>query len=219
MVVSCEQVWQEISNFLEGEVSPELRAAMEAHFRECRHCTAVLDGTRNVVHLYADDRLVELPPGFSTRWQRKLAESMPPPRGTAYGWLIAVAALALVSGSYAVARFQSPATPLRSEHAEPGTGVPPEMMVEVTTDGKTFHAPGCKYLHQHDGEGNSERTMTAAEAIREGYVPCVRCLRRYLNGPSASLTIPRNHEKNVRKYSEAASPGGEASPPGAAQGD
>ena len=70
MVVNCEQVWQEISNYLEGEVNPELRAAMEAHFRECRHCTAVLDGTRNVVHLYADDRLLELPAGF----QRALAE-------------------------------------------------------------------------------------------------------------------------------------------------
>ena len=73
MVVNCEQVWREISNYLEGEVSPELRAAMEAHFRECKHCTAVLDGTRNVVHLYADDRLLELPAGFSARWQRKLA--------------------------------------------------------------------------------------------------------------------------------------------------
>ena len=32
MVVSCEQVWQEISNYLDGDVSPELRAAMEEHF-------------------------------------------------------------------------------------------------------------------------------------------------------------------------------------------
>ena len=58
MVVNCEQVWQEISNYLEGEVSPELRAAMEAHFHECKRCTAVLDGTRNVIHLYGDDRLL-----------------------------------------------------------------------------------------------------------------------------------------------------------------
>lgn len=183
MVVSCEQVWQEISNYLEGEVSPELRAAMEAHFRECRHCTAILDGTKNIVHLYADDRLVELPAGFSAAWQRKLAESMPPSRGTAFGWLIAVAALALVSGSFALARLESPSvTALRSYQAEPGVGVPPEMMVEIAADGKTFHVPGCKYLHKHEHEGEGEvRLVAAAEAIREGYVPCVRCLRQYLN--------------------------------------
>jgi hypothetical protein len=185
MVVNCEQVWQEISNYFEGEVSSELRAAMEAHFRECRHCTAVLDGTRNVVHLYADDRLVELPAGFSARWQRKLAELMPPTRGIAYGWLVAVAALALVSGSFALARFDSSSLPaLRSYHADPGTSVPPEMMVEIAGDGKTFHVPGCKYLHQHEREGEGKdgvRLVAAAEAIREGYVPCVRCLRQHLN--------------------------------------
>src|SRR5450755_539273 len=182
MVVNCEHVWQEISNYLESEVSPELRAALEAHFRECRHCTAVLDGTRNVVHLYADDRLVELPAGFSTRWQRKLIESMPPSRGSAYGWLIAVAALALFSGSFVLARFESSPIAVRSHLAEPGVGVPPEMMVEIAADGKTFHVPGCKYLHQHEHQGEGEvRLVAAAEAIREGYVPCVRCLRQYLN--------------------------------------
>ena len=183
MVVSCEQVWQEISNYVDGEVSPELKAAMEAHIRECKHCTAILDGTKNIVHLYADDRLVALPAGFSARWQRKLAESMPGPQGTAYGWLIAVAALALVSGSFALARFDSsPPVALRSYHSEPGVGVPPEMMVEIASDGKTFHVRGCKYLHQHEHQGEGEvRLVAAAEAIREGYVPCVRCLRQYLN--------------------------------------
>ena len=180
MVVNCEQVWQEISNYLEGEVSPELRAAMETHIRQCRHCTAVLDGTRNVVHLYADDRLLELPAGFSAGWQRRLAESMPGPRGTAFRWLIAVAALALVSGSFALARFDSAPTALRSYHSEPGSGVPPQMMVEIAADGKTFHVPGCKYLHQHESAGEV-RLVAASEAIREGYVPCVRCLRQYLN--------------------------------------
>jgi hypothetical protein len=187
MVVSCEHVWQEISNYLDGEVNPELRAAMEAHFHECKHCTAVLDGTKNVVHLYADDRLVQLPPGFSAGWQKKLAESMPPQRGTAYGWLIAVAALALVSGSFALARLDSPLSAVRNYMSEQGVGVPPGMMVEIASGGKTFHVPGCKYLHKHqhqeDGrEAEGEvRLVAAAEAIREGYVPCVRCLRQYLN--------------------------------------
>ena len=181
MVVNCEHVWQEISNYLEGEVNPELRAAMEAHFRECRHCTAVLDGTRNVMHLYADDRAIELPAGFTARWQNRLAESMPSPRGTAYGWLVAVAAVALISGSFALARLDSSSPfalallpwPTRDRRSARNDG-------EVAADGKTFHVPGCRYLHKHERTKNV-RLIAASEAIREGYVPCVRCLRQYLN--------------------------------------
>ena len=96
-----------------------------------------------------------------------------------------MAALALVSGSFALARFDSPGVAtLRSYHAEPGVGVPAEMMVEIAADGKTFHVPGCKYLHQHEHEGGGRdevRLVAASEAIRQGYVPCVRCLRQYLN--------------------------------------
>ena len=180
MVVNCEHVWQEISNYLEGDISPDLRAAMEAHFRECRHCTAVLDGTRNIVHLYADERLIELPPGFSARWQSKLVELMPRPRGTMYGWMLAAAAVALISGSFALAKLDAGSgSAMRSYMAEPGTGVPAGMMVEVSDDGKTFHVPGCRFLHKH--ENSSVRLIAAADAIRAGYVPCVRCLRQYLN--------------------------------------
>jgi len=33
--ISCLEVWREISNFLDGEVDPEMRARMEAHFKVC----------------------------------------------------------------------------------------------------------------------------------------------------------------------------------------
>ena len=180
MVVNCEQVWQEISNYLEDEVNPELRAAMEMHFHECKRCTAVLDGTRNVMQLYADERSIELPQGFTARWQSRLLEYSPRPRGTAYGWLLAAAAVALVSGSFALTTLgpQSLST-LRSYHAQPGNNVPAGMMVVIATDGKIFHVPGCRYLHKH--ENVSVRLLAASEAIREGYVPCIRCLREYLN--------------------------------------
>jgi Putative zinc-finger len=48
--ISCERVWREISNYLEGETSTELRALMEEHFKGCKHCTAAgWDSQRNPV--------------------------------------------------------------------------------------------------------------------------------------------------------------------------
>src|SRR5215472_3391638 len=104
MVVNCEHVWREVSNYVDGEVDPELRAAMEAHFKECKHCTAVLDGTRNVVKLYGDDRMFELPAGFSQRLQSRLARetSRPSAWTSRYFWSFAVAALALIVGGLAL---------------------------------------------------------------------------------------------------------------------
>jgi hypothetical protein len=73
--ISCLEVWREISNYIDNEVDPELRARMEAHFKVCAHCTAILDGTRNVVKLVADGVEFDLPEGFSKRLHNRIKES------------------------------------------------------------------------------------------------------------------------------------------------
>ena len=70
--ISCVEVWQEISNYIEGMIDPELRARMEAHFKTCKHCAAIHDGARNVVHLIGDGEAFEVPAGFSHRLYSKL---------------------------------------------------------------------------------------------------------------------------------------------------
>lgn len=70
--ISCVEVWREISNYLDGDVSAELRERMQAHFQVCKHCTAVLDGTRNVVGLVGDGRIFQTPKGFSERLYEKI---------------------------------------------------------------------------------------------------------------------------------------------------
>jgi hypothetical protein len=65
--ISCREVWREISDFIEGSVDPELRARMEAHFAVCKTCTAILDGTENVVKLIGDGETFDVPAGFSER--------------------------------------------------------------------------------------------------------------------------------------------------------
>jgi hypothetical protein len=63
----CREVIREISNFIDGETGEQLRASMEAHLEGCAHCTAILDGTRNVLKLYADGRSMEIPGEFGAR--------------------------------------------------------------------------------------------------------------------------------------------------------
>lgn len=72
MVVSCREVWREITNYIDGELDAEMQKAIEAHLDQCRHCTALLDSTRNVIVLIADERTFRLPAGFSNRMRERL---------------------------------------------------------------------------------------------------------------------------------------------------
>jgi len=76
MVLDCRHVWEQISNYLDGSVPPELREAVEQHLAHCRHCGAVLDSTRNILVLVADDRTFELPIGYSDRLHARLQEAI-----------------------------------------------------------------------------------------------------------------------------------------------
>jgi hypothetical protein len=186
MVISCEQVWGEVSNYLEGDINPEVRSAMEEHLRGCKHCTAVVDGTRNVVQLYGDERMLEVPLGFNQRLHRRIAQSMPAPRGNFLGWTLAAAAALLLVGALSIGNFVGSKNPTaRSALARPAAPtIPAEMKVVVYGDGKTFHTPQCTFIHDR----NQARTMTASEALREGFTPCVRCMRQYL-GRTALYSI------------------------------
>lgn len=72
MRFDCKHVWQYISAYIDDEVDAELRALIERHLETCEICSAVLDSTRNVVVLVADDRVFELPVGFSERLHERL---------------------------------------------------------------------------------------------------------------------------------------------------
>ena len=72
MRIDCKHVWQYISAYIDGEIDAELRARIERHLETCEICSAVLDSTRNVIVLVADDRVFELPAGFSERLHARL---------------------------------------------------------------------------------------------------------------------------------------------------
>ena len=178
MEISCEHVWREVSNYLDGEVDPSLRSAVEAHVRGCKRCTAVLDGTRNVLQLVGDERVLELPVGFDKRLRQRLEAERPAARRNNMTWWVWATAAALLVGALAISNgsaFREPQ--LRAEMAHPAGGVPAALMVFVAEDGKTFHVAGCRFLH----DKAKVRSIPAGEAVREGYAPCVHCMKQYLS--------------------------------------
>jgi hypothetical protein len=86
----------------------------------------------------------------------------------------------LIAGGLRWANSLTVTHPTRSEHAQAGHNIPPDMPVVVSDGAKEFHVAGCPFIHNKD----KIRTLTAKEAIREGYVPCVRCMRKYLQTAS-----------------------------------
>lgn len=181
--MNCEQVRREVSNYVDGDVDAALRSSMDEHFKTCQRCASVLAGTRNVIQLYGDERMLEVPAGFSQRLEKRLEKRLtqdPAVKGSGWSswsaWLVPVAAIALIAGGLKLANTFTFRNLIKSHHALPANDIPPDLVVVVSSGSKLFHVPGCKYIH----DKASERTMTAKEAMQDGYVPCTRCLRQYL---------------------------------------
>jgi len=71
MVVNCEQVWREVSNYLEGEVRPALRSAMMSTSAPVCAASRCWKAHANVVALYGDERMLDIPTGFSRGWKKE----------------------------------------------------------------------------------------------------------------------------------------------------
>jgi predicted anti-sigma-YlaC factor YlaD len=79
MEISCREVIREVSTFIDEGVGAGLRAQIEEHLAKCKHCSAIYDGTRNVIQLVGDGRVFELPAGFSQRLRNRLAKEISKP--------------------------------------------------------------------------------------------------------------------------------------------
>lgn len=76
MVIDCKHVWEHISGYLDDTLSPEVKNLVQLHLEHCEICSAILDSTRNILILTADERTFELPLGFSERLHARLSEEI-----------------------------------------------------------------------------------------------------------------------------------------------
>ena len=76
MKLDCKHVWEHISGYIDNTVDAKLREEIERHLEHCEICAAILDSTRNILILTADDRTFELPVGYSERLHKRLAKEL-----------------------------------------------------------------------------------------------------------------------------------------------
>ena len=75
-MVTCAEVLRELSNFIDGDIDPKLRAEIETHLRGCHRCSVMLDSTRKTLKIVGYERVFEIPAGYSDRLHKFLAKKL-----------------------------------------------------------------------------------------------------------------------------------------------
>jgi hypothetical protein len=171
MGISCQQVWRDISDYIDEDLDPVQRAVLDQHFAECRHCTALLDGMRNVIALYRDERVLAPPEGFHERLYQKLQKQSQTDRSrrSFLVWtLTAAATIPLGLALFSAKKLVLPRQDSQSPGKQPNTL--PTVAISLDQDDKVYHIAGCPHLH------GKPKFISVAEAIRDGYTPCIYCI-------------------------------------------
>jgi len=73
-MLSCRHVLDELSNLIDGEVSPEVKKALEEHLAKCRRCSLTYSTTRKALLIVSDTGAFEIPVDMDARLREKVRE-------------------------------------------------------------------------------------------------------------------------------------------------
>jgi anti-sigma factor RsiW len=76
--LNCKGVIRELSNYIDGDLDPGLKAELERHLEDCKDCTLIVDQTKKSVEILCDSRVVELPPEVRSRLHAALRQKLGP---------------------------------------------------------------------------------------------------------------------------------------------
>jgi anti-sigma factor RsiW len=60
-MITCEEFFAEFADYLEGQVSPEVREELEQHLSQCRACHVLYDSSRKTIKIVSESNSFELP--------------------------------------------------------------------------------------------------------------------------------------------------------------
>ena len=58
--MTCTDFLSQLTDYFDGQISPQLLEEVRAHTASCHHCEVVLDTTRKTISVYRDNELYEL---------------------------------------------------------------------------------------------------------------------------------------------------------------
>ena len=74
-MITCEEFFAEFADYLENQVSPEVRQELELHLSQCRACHVLYDSTSKTVKIVTESNSFELPQNVSESMiERVMAE-------------------------------------------------------------------------------------------------------------------------------------------------
>ena len=71
--MDCNEVLEQLSDFLDEEARAELCREIEAHLSHCHNCRIEVDTLRKTIVLYQSDEKIELPVRLKTQLGEALA--------------------------------------------------------------------------------------------------------------------------------------------------
>jgi anti-sigma factor RsiW len=78
-VFSCDDLRTALSDYLDGELPPEIRQHLERHLAECRTCHVLYDSTRKTLRIVTDSMSFDLPEAASEEFVRRTMARIRPP--------------------------------------------------------------------------------------------------------------------------------------------
>jgi hypothetical protein len=60
-MITCDEFFAEFADYLENQVSPEVRQELELHLSQCRACYVLYDSSRKTIKIVSESNSFELP--------------------------------------------------------------------------------------------------------------------------------------------------------------
>lgn len=74
--MTCSDVVRELTDYLDGDLSPALVQSLERHLCDCHDCRLVVDTTKKTIHIYRNSQPLPLPADVEARLHQALASKL-----------------------------------------------------------------------------------------------------------------------------------------------